>query len=344
VTMRRIEIDKNRLLSWGDRYRIYLLFAVIFLIMAIFAPRFLTIFNLTTILRTTALHGTIAIGFTIVMICGQLDLSIGRIATFSAVLAMLLQPQLGFWLSVPLAVAAGAGIGLINGLLVAKAKIHSFIVTIGTMTILQGLVFTISGGNTVSLASQEAFAASDFLSNPVIPLLPVRVVIFILLVLGFDFLLKKSRPGRNFYLTGGNRTTAWLAGIKTDRVLIGAFVISGTMAAAGGVLFAMETMAATLYLGENSLMYVVSATIIGGTIMSGGKGGVLKTAVAVLTLEMLYTGVVLFGLGNEVKIFISGLVLAVVVLYEAYAMYKHEKIIGQRPELIRELERKKEKG
>jgi ribose/xylose/arabinose/galactoside ABC-type transport system permease subunit len=87
-------------------------------------------------------------------------------------------------------------------------------------------------------------------------------------------------------------------------------------------------------------MYVISATIIGGTAMSGGKGGVLRSVIAIFTLEMLYTGVILFGLGNEVKIFIAGLILAYVVLYEAYATYKHEKNLGQRPELMKELEAK----
>jgi ribose transport system permease protein len=99
----------------------------------------------------------------------------------------------------------------------------------------------------------------------------------------------------------------------------------------------MEGSAATLKLGDTSLMYIVSATIIGGTAMSGGKGGVLRTAVAILTLEILYDGIILFGLGNEVKIFIAGLILAFVVLYEAYAVYKHDKIVGQRPELMKEL-------
>jgi ribose/xylose/arabinose/galactoside ABC-type transport system permease subunit len=85
-------------------------------------------------------------------------------------------------------------------------------------------------------------------------------------------------------------------------------------------------------------MYVLTATIIGGTAMSGGKGGVVRSVVAIMSLEMLYTGIILFGLGNEVKIFIAGLILAYVVLYESYATYRHEKTLGQRPELMKELE------
>ena len=99
----------------------------------------------------------------------------------------------------------------------------------------------------------------------------------------------------------------------------------------------MESAVATLNLGNTSLMYVISAVIIGGTAMSGGKGGVIKSFIAIFSLDILYNGIILFGLGNEVKIFIAGLILASVVLYEAYTVYKHEKIVGQRPELMKEV-------
>jgi ribose/xylose/arabinose/galactoside ABC-type transport system permease subunit len=335
--MHNITMNKNKFLAVGNHYRIYFLFGIIFLFMSIFAPRFLNPYNITTIFRTISMNATIAIGFTVVMICGQMDLSIGRIATFSAVIALSLQKTIGYAGSVPIALIAGMLVGLINGILVAKVKINSFIVTIGTMTILQGATYTLTQGNSVSLSGKTAFAVSDFLSIPLLPMLPPRVIMTIILVVFFHLIVSKTQWGRNYYMVGGNKTTAWLAGINTDWVTISAFMLSGTLAALGGVLFAMESSAATLNMGDNSLMYVVSATIIGGTAMSGGKGGVIKSVIAILSLEMLYTGTILFGLGNEVKIFISGLILAFVVLYEAYATYRHDRLVGQRPELIKEL-------
>ncbi len=332
------QIDRNKILSVIDKLRIYILFVVIFIFMSIFAPRFFNLYHLTTILRTVAMNATIAFGFTIVMICGEMDLSIGRTATFAAVIALILQKKVGYGLSIPIAILAAAAVGLLNGILVAKVKINSFIVTIGTMTILQGATYTITKGNSVSLSGRGVFAISDFLSKPLIPLLPPRVILTIIFVVLFFLFVSYSQWGRNFYMVGGNKTTAWLAGINTDKVIITAFVLSATMAGVGGVLFAMETCAATLNMGDNSLMYVVSATIIGGTAMSGGKGGILNSVIAIISLEMLYTGTILFGWGNEVKIFISGLILALVVLYEAYASYKHEKTIGQRAELLEKLE------
>ncbi len=329
---------KSSILVLVDRNRIFLLFGLVFLFMAVFAPRFFNVFNLTTIMRTMAMNATVAIGFTVILIIGQLDLSIGTIITFTGILGLGLKEYLGFGGSVPVAIIASGLIGLVNGLLVAKAKINSFIVTLGMMTVLQGAIYTFTGGNSVSLSTPDAFAVSDWLGMMIFPLVTPRVLITVILVVAASFFMRKTRTGRNFYMVGGNVQTAWLAGIDTDRYTIAAFIMSGVFAGIGGVLFAMESAAATLNMGTSSLMYVISATIIGGTAMSGGKGGIFKTFMAILMLDVLYNGIILFGLGNEVKIFIAGIILATVVLYEAWVAYKHEKIIGQRPELMKELE------
>ncbi len=330
--------EKRSFVVLIDRYRIYLLLVAVFVVMSLFAPRFFNFINLTSILKAIAMNATASIGFTVVMICGQLDLSIGTIITFAGVLSLGLQPILGFPLAIAAAIVGGALVGLFNGLLVAKAKINSFIVTLGTMTILQGAIYQFSGGNSVSVSTDQAFSISDFLGKTFFPLVTPRIVIALVLVVIAEFFLRRTRAGRNFYIVGGNRNTAWLAGILTDRYIVAAFILSGITAAIGGVCSVLESTSATLNLGDSSLMYIITATIIGGTAMSGGKGGVLRSVVAVLMLEMLYTGVILFGLGNEVKIFLAGLILAIVVLYEAYAIYRHEKSLGQRPELMKELE------
>ena len=338
VMMLSKDKKKSSILVVIDRNRIFILFGVVFLFMSVFAPRFFNVFNLTTIMRTMAMNATVAIGFTIILIIGQLDLSIGTIVTFTGILGLGLKEYLGFGGSVPVAIIAGGLIGLVNGLLVAKAKINSFIVTLGMMTVLQGAIYTFTGGNSVSLSTPDAFAVSDWLALMIFPLITPRVLITIILVVAASIFMKKTQIGRNFYMVGGNVQTAWLAGIDTDRYTIAAFVISGVSCGIGGILFAMESAAATLNMGTSSLMYVISATIIGGTAMSGGKGGIFKTFMAILMLDVLYNGIILFGLGNEVKIFIAGVILATVVLYEAYVAYKHEKVIGQRPELLKELE------
>jgi ribose transport system permease protein len=335
--------QKRNWVAFADRYRIYLLFVVVFAFMSVFAPKFFNFINLTSILKAISMNVAVSIGFTIVMICGQLDLSIGTVVSFAGLLTLGLQPRLGFPGSIAVAIIGGCLVGLFNGILVTKAKINSFIVTLGTMTILQGGIYQFSGGNSISVTTDQAFAISDFLGKSFLPLLTPRILISLVLVLVMELILRRTRAGRNFYIVGGNKSTAWLAGINTDRYIIIAFVLSGLGAAIGGIASVLEQTSATLNLGDSSLMYVISATIIGGTAMSGGKGGVLRSAVAIFTLEMLYTGVILFGLGNEVKISLAGLILAYVVLYEAYAIFKHEKTLGQRPELMKEVKARMEK-
>jgi ribose transport system permease protein len=154
------KLGRDELLSWGDKYRIFILFVVIFLFMTFFAPKFFNVFIPHHDHETMAMNACVAIGFSIVMICGQLDLSIGTVITFSGVVGLGMKQYLGYGGSVPLAILAGSLVGLINGLLVAKAKISSFIVTLGTMTVLQGAIYQFTGGNSISLSTPDAFADS----------------------------------------------------------------------------------------------------------------------------------------------------------------------------------------
>ena len=210
---------RNSFLALGDKYRIYILFVVVFAFMSLFAPRFFNVFNFTSILNAIAMNATAAIGFTVVMICGQLDLSIGtRDHVLRRSSALGLQPLLGFPGAIAVAVVGGALVGLLNGLLVAKAKINSFIVTLGTMTILQGAIYQFSGGNSISVSNDQAFAISDFLGKKSPPprhsAHPHQA--------GrsssswSSFLRARGRGGISIS-SAGNRATAWLAGINTDR-------------------------------------------------------------------------------------------------------------------------------
>jgi ribose/xylose/arabinose/galactoside ABC-type transport system permease subunit len=329
---------QTEIVAFINRYRIHLLLLLVFLVMALFAPRFLNVFNMTVIMKSASLNAMAAIGFTIVLICGHLDLSVSSTISLGAILVIGLRPDLGWSLGLIGAVAAGAAVGVVNGLLVAKAKIHSFIVTIGTLTIVQGLIYVYTGGAALNVTGAADFALADLLEDPVLLFLTPRVIITILVITGFEIFFMRTRPGRNFYMVGGNRETAWLAGVNADAYVIGAFVISGSAAALSGALFAIGISSATTDLGVNSLMIIVAATIIGGTSMNGGKGHVLYSGVAVLMLTVLFNGLNRFGVGSEFRILASGLILASVVLYEAYSNYKSDRIRGQRPELMKELD------
>ena len=323
-------LSRQRSLGEG---RIYLLLAAVFVVMSLLAPRFLTVANLTGIAKGASLSVLPAVGFTIVMICGKLDLSIGTSLTLGGMLAVGLQPHLGWASAITLAVLAGMALGWLNGFLVAKAKVDSFIATLGTMIVTQGLVYIYGHGGTVSATD---FRLGDWLEKPLLPLLTPRVVIALLMVVAFDFFLRRTTIGRGFFLIGGNASAAWNAGLPVDRYVMGAFVLSGGLSCLGGALFGASLSSAMPTMGNSSLMEVLSATIIGGTAMVGGRGSVVNSAAAIGTLEMLYNGLDYLGAGWEAHRISAGLVLGLIVLYEAVVEKQAGLRRGQRHELVAE--------
>ncbi|MHB8963056.1 MAG: ABC transporter permease [Saccharofermentanales bacterium] len=328
-------LKKTNFRDFIDHNRIYLLLILVFVFMSAAAPNFFTLFNFTNILRGSSLGALAAIGFTVVMISGQLDLSIATVINLAAVFTIGMQPTYGWTVAILVGTLSGALVGLINGLMVAKGKINSFIVTLGTMTVLQGFTYMYCKGGSLNITN---FELGDWLEKSTIPLLPPRVIITIALVVIFEIILLKTRSGKSFFVVGGNRHTAWLAGLKTDRFIIISFILSGLTAAISGVLFSISISSAVPNMGEKGvspLMTVMAATIIGGTSMAGGKGSIVKSAAAVLLLTMISNGLNCFGAGYEVQIFVSGAVLSIVVFYEAYALYKQDKLKGLRAELLK---------
>jgi len=318
-----------------NEHRALILLLALFGFLSLFAPNFLSVHNVTTILRGASLNAVVAIGFTVVFILGQLDLSIGAVVMLCGMLSIGLQPHLGWAGSLSLSILAGGAVGLVNGLLVVKARINSFIVTLGTMISVTGIMHLYSGGGSKAI---DEFALADWLLTPIVPLVPPIFAITVVLVVAASFVLKATTYGRGFFMVGGNPETAWLAGLDRDRYLVAGFVFSGLMAGTGGVLFAasLSSMTSAAVLGTRTLMTVLASVIIGGTLMSGGKGSVAKSFFAVLLLTTLFNGIGCFGLGFEVQIFVNGLILALVVVYEAWANYRYDLLKGRRPELMAE--------
>ncbi len=327
--------DGHNLSGFLNNNRALLMFVLLFAVLSVSAPNFFSQYNVTTILKGASLNGIVAIGFTVIFILGQLDLSIGAVVMLCGMLTIGLQPQFGWAGSITLAILSGALVGLVNGVLVVKARINSFIVTLGTMTVVTGLMHLYSKGGSKAI---DDFRLADWLETPLVPFFPPIVIVTLVLILAFTVFLNRTSLGRAFFIVGGNAETAWQAGLKRDRYLIAGFVICGVTAAIGGVLFSVSlgSMTSAAVLGNRTLMTVLSAAIIGGALMSGGKGSVLKSYFAVLMLTTLFNGIGCFGMGFEVQIFVNGIILALVVLYEAFVIYKHDLLKGQRPDLLEE--------
>jgi ribose/xylose/arabinose/galactoside ABC-type transport system permease subunit/ABC-type sugar transport system substrate-binding protein len=317
------------------RSRVYLLCIGVLAFMSYFAPHFATGPNASAMFQQTSTNIYAAIGFTIVLLSGQLDLSIGTTMTLGGMIAVMLHPSLGWAGSFAFAGLAGVAVGAFNGLLVAKARVNSFIVTLGTMTILPGVINILCRGGTIPVSVNDSALADAM--DPVGWLITPRVIVSFIVLAIAALLLRRTRTGRGFYLTGANPQTAWYSGLSVTRYVITAFVISGTLSAIGGAISAVSLSSASPTMGDNSLMLVVAAVIIGGTSMRGGTGSVVKSAVALFTLVALVNGLTCMGAGFQMQLIASGAVLASVVFYDAYRAARQDKIRGQRKELLDEL-------
>ncbi len=320
-----------------NEYRAYFFLAAV-LIAGIFAKNFFNMYNFTSILASSSLYTFIGIGFTLCMIAGHMDLSVGAMATMGAMLVLGMKTLSGLPWPVAFMVAIGVGalVGLFNGVLVAKAKIHSFIATLGTQFVLKGLMYIYSNGAEISVKGD--FELTDALNaSPSFLPFTLKFAITLATVIFFVVLLSKTRFGRNVYMLGGNLETAWLAGIKSDRNTILIFMLSGIVCGLGGALFGVSQGTATPTLGEKGiapLMVALTATIIGGTDISGGKGSVLNTFISIIAIVAMF-GVLTTLVGKfEIQILFIGIALAFCVLYETFGKYVKQKTIGIRPDLV----------
>jgi len=363
LKLRELKKDNTVFVSKLNNNRIYVFLFFAFVIMTIGKVDFLGSGNIVQMLKTSLLPIMVGIGFTYVMIGGNFDLSVGAIINVGACISMgefnrfyaIFGGDAGgnrsvimaWGISILLALAAGAAIGLINGLLVAKGKVHSFIVTIGMLTALSGFVYTYCRGNTISADNTKLVDVLEkpFIRVPYLDVFTYRFIIVVLVLAFFEILLIKTKWGREFLMVGSNRESAWQQGINTERKIIWSFVISGLTAALAGLMFAISMNAAVPNFGErgiNPLMMVLASTIIGGTVMTGGSGSVLKTAVAVITIQAIFNGLIMMGLGFDAQVLSAGVLLGLVVIYESYSIYKQGLKKGERVALLKEAAQLKE--
>ena len=225
---------------------------------------------------------------------------------------MKMQPS-GTYLAVIVALLFGASIGAINGILVTKGKIVPFIATLGTMTLVRGIMLTYTMQKPIS-GKDEAF---QFWGGGSIGIVPTPIIIVLLVALVLFIVLKYTQFGRNLYAVGGNSEAAFLAGIRVNKFKFFAFVISGFLSAISGVLLASRLNSSTPHIGLDSANWAIAAAIMGGASMVGGKGNVFGSVLGVVTLGILVNGMNLVGVHTYFQIGIRAMILLVVVIIDA---------------------------
>jgi ribose/xylose/arabinose/galactoside ABC-type transport system permease subunit len=325
-----------------NEYRYYA-FVLLMMIMGAFARNFYSAYNIKSLFDSTVLYAMLGLGFTTCMIAGHMDLSVGAMANMAAILTMGMHTLSGrgWAFSISVAVVTGIVVGFVNGVLVTKAKIHSFITTLGMQFVLRGGMYIYCKG--AEIGDNGDFALADILNNRIgfLPFSP-KVAFVLAFLLAVAYFMRHTRWGRNIYFIGGNEESAWLAGIKRDAMVISVFTLSGFACAIGGSLFAICQSSAVPNMGERGispLLVALAATIIGGTATTGGKGSVWNTYASVFGLMVMTNTLTSLSGKYEIQILSVGLVLAACVAFETITTYNRSRRIGERAQLLEELAR-----
>ncbi len=275
--------------------------------------RFLSVQNLSIVAQQAAINTVLAAGMTFVILTGGIDLSVGSILAASAMGALIasLWGAAGGALAIPVCLAVGLGIGLLNGLLIAYGRLPPFIVTLGTLTAVRGLARLMGADNTVFNPNLGyAWIGNDGLT--ILPgiAIPWLAIIAILVILLSWFVLKRTVLGVRIYAVGGNPAAARLSGINVPVILLFVYALSGALAGLGGVMSSARLYAANgLQLGQSYELDAIAAVILGGTSFVGGVGSIWGTLIGALIIAVLTNGLILVGVSDIWQFIVKGLVI-----------------------------------
>lgn len=285
--------------------------------------RFLDVRNLMNVMRAVSENGIIAIGMTLILILGDIDLSVGSIVGLvsTGCAYLMVKSGLGFVPAVLISLGIGALFGLFNGLCITKLHLQAFIVTLASMNIARGLARFWANGIGIPLAygKGEGMAPPAFetLQMRVGGIVPVPAIIFIVLLIAFQLLLSNTRFGRQVYAIGGNRQAAYLSGIKVDRIKMYAFMLCGMLSAVAAMVHAAQISQGGPNEGQGYELNAVAACAIGGTSLAGGKGTVVGTLIGALILGMLDNVLGLKGVNSNLQLVVKGFLIIIAVFMQA---------------------------
>lgn len=305
-------------LSSGSQFLIVVAVLLECLVFALLSPSFLTVNNFVNVALQIAIYGILAVGMTLVIITGGIDLSVGSIVALAGVLAagllekMAQQPALG----TVLAIAAGIGVGVVSGgfsgLMITRLRVPPFIVTLALMTICRGAAFIFTGGFSIG----NLPLGFGFLGRGHVGPLPVPVVLMALVFLCGYLLLSKSSYGRYIYAIGGNEEASRLSGINTKRIIQGVYLLNGALAGLAGITLASRLGAGVPNSGLQYELDVIAAVVVGGTSLMGGVGSVAGTFWGTVFIGILNNGLNLANVDPYTQKVALGVVILLAVLLD----------------------------
>jgi len=285
-------------------------------VFSITSEHFLSPYNITSLLTNISYSGIAAIVLTLIIISRGLDISIGGVIGLTTVVVATLYSQndpLPTWLILIIGLGTGAIVGFINGWCITALDMDPIITTLGAMAITRGLAYVISDSQSILMFEDT----TDYISNGTIFYIPIPIIIFIFTVIIFSVLLHKSKFGRSIYAIGANELSAEFSGIaiKSKKMIL--YILSGVAASISGIILLGQTSVGMPQHGLGTELEVITAVLLGGAALSGGKGTIYGTVAGVLILGVLFNGLTISGVRYvHLQIFQGILLLVAVATYE----------------------------
>lgn len=312
---RRTPLGVTGALQALRQHGVLIALAVTCTVFTVTTESFFTTDNMRVLLQNAALPALIACGVTVGMLAGQFDLSVGGTYGFAGVIAAIVGNELGLAAAVAACTLTGLGVGAVNGLLVAWIGIQSFLATLATGFIVLGLGLVVTGGTAMwAIDSYEDFAT---LAQGTLGSLQYRVWIVLAVFVVIGLVLARARVGRQVYAVGGSSLAARVAGVRTRLVVFATFLVSGTCAALAGVIGATDTGVAQAGGGVGMEFTAITAVIVGGTSILGGRGSVWRTFIGVMLLAVIANGFTLLYVDPIYNSLVQGVIILAAITFEA---------------------------
>ena len=309
------KFNKRKVLQILCNYGLLLALCVIIIIVSINNKNFLTFKNLLNILRQVAPAGIMALGVACVIVAGHMDLSISSTVTMAGgVCVSYIKYKNADVLGMVLALVVGLAIGLINGLIIVSItskkgrKGESFIITYGMQSAIAALALLYTGGVYMNLSGGTLHSQFGSGSTP--------IIIFAVLALILGYVMKRTPFGQSIYFIGSNEAAARMSGINVKRNTVIIFVISGVCAALAGIVLTARISAASSTFGNGMEMDAIAAVVVGGTALSGGKGGIGKTVIGVIVMGVLQNALRIMNVDTYPQMMIRGAIIILAVLLD----------------------------
>lgn len=311
--------DTSRWFSkqWWLEQKALIALLILIAVVSALNPNFFTTDNLLNILRQTSVNAIMAVGMTLVILTAGIDLSVGSVlALCGAFAAAMLDGELSIFLTVPAVLVAGALLGGVSGVIIAKGRVQAFIATLVTMTLLRGATLVFTDGRPISTGFSDASDAFAWFGTGYLLGIPVPVWLMAAVFATVWYLLNHTRIGRYIYALGGNEAATSLSGINVDRIKIIVYAACGFLSALAGIIVTSRLSSAQPTAGTGYELDAIAAVVLGGTSLAGGKGRISGTLIGAFIIGFLNNALNLLDVSSYFQMIVKATVILLAVLID----------------------------